>query len=198
MLTRAEAELSLQTDTFTLIEEAYIIGPDQNDCVWHPPGFQLITCKSALVYSAGQGSQTELVPYDIELKKDKLRKKRMDLSGYNEGMIESRKDFKKLSAHIDLKVDWKTEIVTFYTTYRSYKHGQLDSDYVLMGTAISADGKTLFMGYLSTFHGVCQGIAQQAEWYSSETSTYALVIPATVEEITNASCYRGPDCSDIP
>jgi len=114
------------------------------------------------------------------------------------GMITNRKEYRASGLDLEVQVDWQKEQLAFYTMGITYKHGRLDSDYFLTGIAISGDGKTLCLAFHSTFHGVCQGIAQQSEWYSHESATYALVIPATVETITRVSTHSGPDCSGIP
>lgn len=198
MLAQSEAEISLQPDSLSPLDDGYLLSSEKDYCAWPPPGFNVIHCRSAFVYSLGSNPiPIEVFPGQEQAKK-KIKRKKMKLDTHPRGIIDSKKEFRKLSVQLELDVNWKTEKVTFYTTSRTYKHGQLNSDYTLMGASLSEDSKTLSLGYQSTFHGVCQGIAQQAEWYSSESSIFALVIPASVEEITSMTCHRGPDCSNIP
>ncbi len=186
-------------DDFEVIE---ILEPyDRDICIWPHSGFEEITFRAAIVSSSGSGGLCAIPERILDLgygKKNQKRERQIDWSLLENNMIESRKEFRALIGHLDLEVDWKTEKLSFYTTSSTYKFGALDSDYVLMGIALSEDGKTLCLGYLSTFHGVCQGICQQPEWFSHTSSSYAIVIPNTVEHITSTSCYFGPDCSEVP
>ena len=49
-----------------------------------------------------------------------------------------------------------------------------------------------------SFHGTCQGIAQQDDWFSNSNSIKYITIPKNVTIIENIICYKGPDCSGIP
>jgi hypothetical protein len=174
------------------------VPPGSNYCPWPPPGFIEIGYRAALVSSTGYGNTPDDLLANSHPVKNEKTGKHADLSGYANRMIETRKELRQLKLGIDLDIEWKKEKVTFYTTGRTYKHGQLDSDYILMGISVSADGKTLCYGFQSTFYGICQGIEQQMEWYSFNTETFVAVIPRSVEKITSTSCHKGPDCSEIP
>ncbi len=170
---------------------------------WPQATFYDIDCRVELVSTKRSGNSICIMPVviagaDGNSLAVESEKEAIDFSLLNNNMISSRKEFRPFADRIDLKLDWKREKITFYTNSVSYKHGQLDSDYLLVGVSISEDGKTLNLAYQSTFHGVCQGIRQLTEWYSYETTSYALVIPSTVEMITSTSRYLGPDCSEIP
>ena len=172
---------------------------DRNHCLWPLPDYRAIYCRTELVSAYGERNNIAELSIDPSLSEQKKPDKSLpDLSRYTNGIITSPKEYKPLKQYLNLEIDWKREKVAFYTISASYKHGILDSDSRLMGVSISADGKTLCLGYRSTFYGVCQGIAQLPEWYSFEIATYAIVIPNTVEKITNSWCHSGPDCSNIP
>ena len=79
------------------------------------------------------------IPIDDPDNKEKNKKPEKDsvnLSIYTNGIISSRKEFKPLKPYLDLKVDWKSEKVTFYTNSTTYKFDALESDSRLMGISI--------------------------------------------------------------
>ena len=186
-------------DTLVVEIQPELTPYDRNHCIWPLPGYRVITCRSEVVSVSGSGRDRFEPLMDAALsEKKEPERDPVDLSQYTSGMVNSRKAYKPLKKYLNLEIDWKREKVAFYTSSTTYKHGDLDSDSMLTGVSISADGKTLCFRYRSTFYGVCQGIAQQMEWYSHETTTYAIVIPNTVEQITCTWCHSGPDCSNIP
>ena len=189
------------TETDRQVTEAEPLLPDNggNHCLWPQPGFKIIAYTTELVYSTGPEDMPESEASDVSRsKKEKTKEYSLNLSGHANNMIKTKKEFRSFSEYINLDVDWNKEKIAFYTECTTYKHGKLDSDYTLMGLSLSADGKTLCLGYRSTFYGVCQGVVQLPEWYSSKINTYAIVIPGTVEKITSITCYFGSDCSGIP
>lgn len=196
---KKQVEHLIEPDTQIIEAEPLFIDHSRQNCLWPQPGFKVINYKSELVYTISPENQQRAIPSDSTKSERKTAKEdAVNLSGYTNRIIETKKEFKPFSDYINLEIDWKKEKIVFYTDCYTYKHGKLDSDYILMGMAISAEGKTLCLGYRSTFYGVCQGVAQMPEWYSFETNTYAIVIPNTVETITSNTCHYGPDCSEIP
>jgi hypothetical protein len=189
----------IEPDTLIIEAEPLYNGHSRNNCRCSRPGFKVMNYRTALVYSTDPGKVHGATPSDFtKSKRKKAIKNQVHLSCYTNRMIETKKEFKQLSDFISLEVDWKKEKIAFYSNCSTYKHGTLDSDYVLTGLSVSTDGKTLCLNFRSTFYGVCQGILQLPEWYSFETNTYAIVIPGTVEKITSCTCHYGPDCSNIP
>lgn len=170
----------------------------RNICKWPMHGFTEIEYRTVEVSSSCAGERPFTAaqgPLDCSQEKKATS---INWSLLEDKMISSRKEFRPFRKQLDLDVNWRMEKVTFYTNSTTYKFGVLESDYLLTGVSISEDGKTLCLGYQSTFHGVCQGIAQQSEWFSNASTTFAMVIPKSVEKIISKSCYFGPDCSEIP
>lgn len=186
-------------DTPVTITDINPEGLEEDICIWPPPGFKEIYCKSELVAKTSSGDRSIEIYATLDTTIImSIPDNPIDLSMISNNMISTKNEFTPFAKRIKLEVDWEIEKLTFYTNSRTYKHGHLNSDGYLMGVSISEDGKILCLGYSSRFHGVCQGIAQQPEWYSDETETYAIIIPGTVERIMEISCYFGPDCSEIP
>ncbi len=188
------AATAMAQDDFEMIE---IHDPYKDICIFPSQGFTEIYCKTVLVSSSGAGGGLYLSSVSL-IKEEEVNSKSINWDLLKNNMIISRKEFRAFREHIDMDVDWRSEKISFYTNSSTYKFGSLESDYLLTGISISEDGKTLSLKYQSTFHGVCQGIAQQAEWFTHESSTYAIIIPSTVENIICSSCYFGPDCSEVP
>lgn len=167
-------------------------------CIWPTQGFKEITFRSIEVESKSAGEYPSILSDWMYEPGNERRVRRINWALLEDNMINGRREFRPFRKQIKLEVDWRKEKITFYTNSTTYKFGNLESDYLLMGVSISEDGKTLCLGYRSAFYGVCQGICQQPEWFSYGSATYAIVIPNTVEKIITTSCHFGPDCSEIP
>lgn len=112
-------------------------------------------------------------------------------------LIESEKQFLMITGK-NSEIDWTKEKVLIISENTVYKLGKLENTTKFMGVAIAKDNSVIFTGYKNTFHGVCQGIAQLSEWFSSEESFYAVTIPRSIDSTSNYYCYEGPECGDIP
>lgn len=183
-------------DEFEIIEAPDLYKRDI--CTWPMQGFTELLYRTAEVSTACAGERPYTLSFSTLECKEEKKDQPINWSLLENNMISTRKEFRPFRKQIDLDIDWRKEKISFYTNSTTYKFGMLESDYLLTGISISEDGKTLCLGYQSTFHGVCQGIAQQTEWFSHASSTFAVVIPKTVERIISTSCYYGPDCSEIP
>ena len=135
------------------------------------------------------------LPYDGLL--DKSEEIKPDFSNYVGKIINNKKKFKPIQKYFKYKVDWKKEKVIIIHESSTYKYGNLESSISFMGAAISTQ-KELILGFRNTFHGVCQGIAQDLTSFSYKNNVLCLVIPTKVKSVKKHYCYFGPDCSNIP
>lgn len=186
-------------DNLAVIPEKEFNGHKENICIWSPPGFKEIDYEFELVSTFGNSKNNPHKKFIyLDYKKSDLTNDLIDWPLLLNNMMYSKKELKPYALKIKLKINWKTQKLTFYRNTVTYKHGKQDSDIYLIGVSLSEDEKTLCLGYRITSQAVCQGIRQLPEWYFCEHKIYALLIPKSVEKIIDTSCYFGPDCSGIP
>ncbi len=97
----------------------------------------------------------------LETEKGNLKNDR-DYSSLSGTFIRTAKDFKNLVGIDDSHIKWKKQ-KSLYLFYNQYKHEVLEYSSYHLGFCLSFDETFHYIGYHSTFHGVCQGIAQLDE-----------------------------------
>jgi hypothetical protein len=123
-------------------------------------------------------------------------KQAINYSSLEGKVISTKKEFTELLHLDENKVNWKKNNVFIYAEFNSYKNGKLDSDKHL--SALAQYKKTLFICFTSTFHGVCQGIEQIDDLFTSSYYINYVIIPKNLTNIKTIMCNKGPDCSGIP
>jgi hypothetical protein len=93
-------------------------------------------------------------------------------------------------------IDWSVSRILVVELTTTYKLNALDSAVTLSG--IHADADAIYVRLSFTQYGPCQGIAQQAEWYSYDRTDVFVLLPALPAEISFYYCIIGGCPPDIP
>lgn len=168
--------------------------PGKRVCNWPPPNSDQYNSK---VIYIGHTTHYQENADDYQRIDDDSEVDLLNIELQEGKLIESEKQFFEITGK-NSEIDWTKEKVLIISENILYKLGKLENTTKFMGIAIAKDNSLIFIGYKNTFHGVCQGIAQLSEWFSSEESFYAVTIPRSIDSTSNYYCYEGPECGDIP
>lgn len=93
-------------------------------------------------------------------------------------------------------IDWNAFRILVVELTTTYKHNRLESAEELSGIFQDADG--IYVGLTFTQYGPCEGIAQQAEWFSYAGTDLFILLPATPVRIEHYYRIIGGCPPDIP